>query len=52
MYNIDRKKPRYSHYRSFKKGGMQLIVETEYGYMYNGIEYATYSEAEQAKAKA
>ncbi len=32
-----------------KRGDVQLIVETEYGFLYDGIEYATYSEAEAAK---
>lgn len=28
-----------------------MIVETEYGYLYDGVEYATYTEAETAKAE-
>jgi hypothetical protein len=32
-----------------RKGGSKLIIETEYGFVYDGVEYATYSEAEEAK---
>lgn len=32
-----------------ERGDVQLIVETEYGYLYDGILYATYREAEAAK---
>lgn len=28
-----------------------MIVETEYGFLYDGVEYATYAEAEAAKTE-
>ena len=52
MYNTDTKRWYGVPVRTTsERGDVQLIVETEYGFEYDGVEYATYSEAEAAKAE-
>ena len=50
FWERDKKPPTATNSQRSRGEGVSLIVETEYGYLYNGVLYATYTEAEHAKA--
>ena len=45
-----RKPPTATNSQRSRGEGVRMIIETEYGYLYNDVLYATFTEAEHAKA--